>query len=461
MRKSPARLICLRCAYKAGMVTPSPPLAVTPLDPAQRYDLAFKPFTRVTAEILHVSEVQAVLSVDGYPMVAQLTSPEQAAALRGQKTARFIVSQVSPQEVTLKLVSSVPLAADPAGQELAVRVLGQFGLPEDSANLTLARAILNRGLHVSVELFRSLRAVLDGLGEWGETEAGLAAAMSAAGLPITPESLALVLRQQRSLAEGIPELVALFRQLLVEEKPITGPLKEMLLSSLQFFEEVIVQWDASPAELAARLGRAVQLLGSSLEYHLEAQVSSGSPLWPEKSLITLGRLQALLVENGYEEVAGAIKAFLDDLRPLQLLNSAENARQGEILQFLLHLPGGDEAPERWLEARLHISRQFGREGRAGPPGSTGLTIQVDLEPGRVMQVALMLVEKRIRAVITAPEPELAVKAEKELPVLQAGLEHLGYIFQGGQITVGTPEKMGQLSVPTPGLKKLHAIDLEV
>uniref|UniRef100_A0A7C4PT22 Flagellar hook-length control protein FliK n=1 Tax=Anaerolinea thermolimosa TaxID=229919 RepID=A0A7C4PT22_9CHLR len=442
------------------MVTPSPPLAVTPLDPAQRYDLAFKPFTRVTAEILHVSEAQAVLSVDGYPMVAQLTSPEQAAALRGQKTARFIVSQVSPQEVTMKLVSSAPLAADSAGQELAAHALGQFGLPEDPSNLTLARAILNQGLHVSADLFRSLRAALDGLGEWGETEAGLAAAMSAAGLPITPESLALMLRQQRSLAEGIPELVTRLRQLLME-KPIAGPLKEMLLSSLQFFEEVIVQWDAAPAELAARLGRAVQLLGPSLEFHLEAQVNSGSPFWPEKSLITLGRLQALLVENGHEEVAGAIKAFLDDLRPLQLLNSAENARHGETLQFLLHLPGGDEASESWFEARLHITRQSGRGAGTGHPGSTGLTVQVELETGRMMQVELMLVEKRIRAVITAPEAELAVTAEKELPSLQAGLEHLGYIFQEGQITVGTPEKIGQLPVTTPASKKLHAIDLEV
>lgn len=442
------------------MVTPSPPLAVTPLDPAQRYDLAFKPFTRVTAEILHVSEVQAVLSVDGYPMVAQLTSPEQATALRGQKTARFIVSQVSPQEVTLKLVSSAPLAADQAGQELALHVLGQFGLPEDSSNLTLARAILNQGLPVSADLFHSLRAALDGLGEWGETEAGLAAAMSAGGLPITPESLALVLRQQRSLAEAIPELATLLRQLLME-RPITGPLKEMSLSSLQFFEEVIIQWDAAPAELAARLGRAVQLLGPSIEHHLEVQLNSGSPLWPEKSLITLGRLQALLVENGYDEVAGAINAFLDDLRPLQLLNSAENARHGEILQFLLHLPGGDETPERWLEARVRITRQSGREAGTGFPGSTGLTIQVDLEPGKRMQVALMLVDKRIRAIITAPGTELAVKAEQELPSLQAGLEHLGYIFQGGQITVGIPERMGQLPVPTPGLKKLHTIDLEV
>lgn len=442
------------------MVTPSSPLAVTPLDPAQRYDLAFKPFTRVTAEILHVSEVQAVLSVDGYPMVAQLTSPEQASALRGQKTARFIVSQVSPQEITLKLVSSAPLLSDPAGEELAARLLGQFGLPEDPPNLMLARAILNQGLHVSADLFRSLWAALEGLGKWGETEAGLATAMSAAGLPITPESLVLVLRQQRSLAEGIPELVTRLRQLFIENQA-AGPLKEMLLSSLQFFEEVIVPWDTAPAELAARLGRAVQLLGSSIEYYLEAQVSSGSPLWPEKSLITLGRLQALLAENGYEEVAGAIRAFLDDLRPLQLLNSAENARHGETLQFLLHLPGGDEAAEHWLEARLHITRHSGREAGTEHPGSTGVILQVDLESGKMMQVALTLVEKRIRAVITAPGVELAIKAGKELPSLQAGLEHLGYIFQGGQITVGVPEKMGQLPVPTPASKTLHAIDLEV
>lgn len=442
------------------MVIPSPPLAVTPLDPAQRYDLAFKPFTRVTAEILHVSDVQAVLSVDGYPMVAQLTSPEQAAALRGQKTARFIVSQVSPQEVTLKLVSSAPLAVDPAGQELAAHLLGQFGLPEDPANLMLARAILNQGLQVSADLFRGLRAALDGLGEWGEPEVGLAAAMSAAGLPITAESLALLLRQQRSLAEEVPELVTLLRQLL-QEKQIAGPLREMLLSSLEFFEEVIVQWDAAPAELAARLGRAVQLLGSSMEHHLEAQVSSGSPLWPEKSLITLGRLQALLVENGFEEVAGAIKAFLDDLRPLQLLNSAENARQGETLTFLLHLPGGEKTPERWLEARLRVTRRSGKGVGAGCPGSTGLTIQVDVAPGRMMQAELMLVEKSIRAVITVPGAELVPKAEQELPSLQAGLEHLGYIFQGGQVMAGTPEKMGQLSVPTPASKPLHAVDLEV
>ena len=81
------------------------PLSVSPLNQTGQ-ELSLRPFQRVTAQILAVNGTTAILSVEGYPVVAQLSSADQAAALLAQRTAQFIVTQLSDQVVTLKFVKN-------------------------------------------------------------------------------------------------------------------------------------------------------------------------------------------------------------------------------------------------------------------------------------------------------------------------------------------------------------------
>ena len=88
------------------------PLTVSPVNMPAGQELNLRAFQRITAEVLQVSGTTAVLSIEGFPVVAQLTSADQAAALIAQRNAQFIVTQLSNQSVTLK---SVKNDASPGG----------------------------------------------------------------------------------------------------------------------------------------------------------------------------------------------------------------------------------------------------------------------------------------------------------------------------------------------------------
>src|SRR5690349_3532074 len=93
--------------------------------PQQEPDLHL--FQRVTAQVLSVTGTTAILSIDGYPIVAELASAEQASILLPQQTTRFIVTQRTGDKITLKLIGNEP-SANPApstsqGLEIAGRLL--------------------------------------------------------------------------------------------------------------------------------------------------------------------------------------------------------------------------------------------------------------------------------------------------------------------------------------------------
>ena len=107
------------------------PIAVSPVDPAIRHEMVLRPFQRITAEVLQVSQTQAILSVDGFPVVAQLTSADQAAALKDQRSAQFIVTQADSQSIVLRFLRPAttvfPQASTEAARtDLATRMLTQL-----------------------------------------------------------------------------------------------------------------------------------------------------------------------------------------------------------------------------------------------------------------------------------------------------------------------------------------------
>ena len=57
------------------------PLAVSPIHAPANQDLGLRPFQRVTAQVLNVTGTTAILAIEGYPVVVQLTSADQATAL--------------------------------------------------------------------------------------------------------------------------------------------------------------------------------------------------------------------------------------------------------------------------------------------------------------------------------------------------------------------------------------------
>ncbi|MCX6064920.1 MAG: hypothetical protein NT121_04095, partial [Chloroflexi bacterium] len=130
------------------------PLSVSPLNAPTTPDLGLRPFQRVTAQVLTVNGPTAVLTIEGYPVVVQLTSADQATALFSQRTAQFIVTQLTDQVITLKFVKNEQ--SQPAltgtvfnGPELAVSLLQQNNIPMSVNNLMMARSILKQHLPVT------------------------------------------------------------------------------------------------------------------------------------------------------------------------------------------------------------------------------------------------------------------------------------------------------------------------
>ena len=161
------------------------PAPVSPITPAIGQEIGLRAFQRITAQVLSVTGTTAVLSIEGYPVVAQLTSADQAAALLSQRTAQFIVTELSSQAVTLKFVrneQNLPAINGTVfnGPELAARILEQINLPLTGSNLMMARSVLKQHLPVTPQLMNELLGALSG-GPWGEADAELAAAMPRSG----------------------------------------------------------------------------------------------------------------------------------------------------------------------------------------------------------------------------------------------------------------------------------------
>ena len=143
------------------------PLQVQPQAPASGFETSLRVGQRVVGDILQVSGTQAVISVDGIPVVARLASAQQGIELAGQKRAPFVVTDISGQTITLRPANA---AADAAlvgqvvsGRDLAARLLDQLGLPINTQTLTLIKSIISQRLMVTPELVQELQAGLDSL----------------------------------------------------------------------------------------------------------------------------------------------------------------------------------------------------------------------------------------------------------------------------------------------------------
>lgn len=446
----------------------SGPLLVTPVRPTADQDLVLRPFQRVTAQVLQVTSTQAILSLEGYHVVARLTSAEQAAALLADRTARFIVTQLTEEGMILRLLRPEQAAVESGGVEsasrrdLATRLVEHTGLPVTPGSLSLVRALLNQRLPVTAELVQEMNTVLSGLGDWGDTEAGLAAAVKAAGLPLTPASLALASRPAVQVGEALAGLVATLRA-AAGRKNLPPEMAQAVQGAIDLLEETLLEWGPRSGRMAAQLENAARFTGRSLENVLAEQVASKNPFWPEKTLLALVRLRQFCQYHQDEDLTGAIDRLLEEARAGQFLNLRSDPVPGRgewgELALLLQSPVKENAPI--TPARLRVYRPPEKRDSAIDPQYTRLTIQVDVEPGLTVEVDLALVSRQVRALVTVPGQAWQREAQSELPNLQDALDALGYSLAGAAVEVGPASPFGILPVHYEGAGQLEAIDVEV
>jgi hypothetical protein len=446
----------------------NPPLPISPNDSVARTENTFRPYQRIVAEVLQVTATQAILSVDGTTVVARLTSMEQANMLKEQRTARFIITQADENTINFKLLPPIQQnATDVTGarQDLLARFLQDLNLAATDKNAALLQALLDHRLPVSPDLFKEINGVLAQMGDWDENMADMAAAIKAAGLPLTAESLALALRNNGSGIDTMENLYRLMQEIAGRDN-LPEDFRSLLEAGMKLFDETRASAGAPRAEMAKALESQILLNGRSLENVILEQADGKNPFWPEKSLTVFSRLQTLAGDLGEHELAQAVSKYLDQAHQAQFWNI--HAAQPQATEEWLAIPLFMQVPhanseETGEQARLRILRSPDQSTDGVDPTNTRLLIEMEVSPGKTVQVNISLTGKQARADVVVPDEELLDAAREEYPGLEKGMQGLGYALGQNNLRIGKPEEPVHVTTALSGKKSYTTVtvDLEI
>lgn len=434
------------------------PISVSPINNTNEQFFGLRAYQRITAQVISVTGTTAILEVDGHPVVAQLTSADQAATLSSQPTAQFIVTQLNDQSVTLKFVKNeqaqptlIGIVAN--GPELAERVLESNNLPVTTANLMMTRSLLKQQLPVTPELLNELQNALTEYGKLGEADMDLAAAMKSAGLPVTAQSLALAAQTPATTAQTLSQLIQSLTRTASQEIP--EELLKQLAANLQTLRSLILTAEGNSSQLADQLKAAVEAFGQSIENVLLKKIQNSGKSISEKNLTSLVKLQNMLEQLGEKETVQTIKEFLADIRREQLMNVKPEQPRGydEWAQIGFVIQNTNQrTEEKFSSARLRIAR--------GPKENTNtrLILQVDLQSGETVEIDLALAGRQIKTLVKSPDLMWCEAAQNELPSLADALNELGYTLKDFQVIVETPQTFSRLQ---PGTGSLHLMTVNI
>lgn len=394
---------------------------------------------RVTAEILKVAGDQVNLMMQGVRVVGRLLGGEEA-ALAQQRFAQFIVRGMKDGVLQLQWVmpkgSGEAAPQAPQMTVLTQNLLRLNGLSLNETNLMLGQALLNRGLPLTPDLMAELQQVLNGIGKWGQAEADMAAALKAAGLPLSANTLSLALKNFPSISDAVMQLQSRLSEWM--RSPASQelrPLAERVLAQLQ---SGLVNWSESPAGLVDKLSQAMTLWGKSIEAELASFLQKGEnssqELKDASGLLAMTQLRQALAAKGDNALVGQIDRFLEAIRQVQFLNTAQTGDPTNPPWLVVNLPlsAALSQPQSFRElypANLKIAYRSGGSGKEIDAHNTRLVLTIDLEGDDYLQADLSMVEKRLGAWLTVPNSEWHQLVEEELPELQENLEKMGFSLQ--------------------------------
>ena len=434
----------------------SAPRPISSINVLSKPEVSLRPSQRVVAQILEVTATTVVLSIEGIPLVAQLASADQAATFLTQQTAQFIVTQRNRQKITLKLIKDdqiqVPFmdsATTTPTPELAVRLLEQNHIPATVNNLMMARALLRQHLPVTNSLLSELAEALSEYGSWNSNEAGAAAALQAAKLPLSGQSIVVASRRPARISDSISQLIKLLNDMASPDLP-AEVLKQLELN-MWLLNGIILDGDEEMDRLAEQLKTALETLGRSLENVLLEGSQNSEPTLSEIGLQSLARLQKMLEQVGRNEAAEAIGEFLEDLRLNQFLNA-----RPEWLEISLPIQN-TRTDEGVSTARLRVARDA--KSKSINLTSTCIVLQVDIRADETVEVDLTVIGKQVRTLVTAPNTAWGEQAQHELPSLEQALQRLGFILKDTRVFTNDPQASIELDL-AHHQQYLMTIDME-
>lgn len=344
------------------------------LSPRATEPTSLAPGQRVIATVLALEGNRALLGIGSTHLVARLADPGLSAELAGRERIAVLIRSFTPHQAVLQLLPEAPASATPQAAGLAGR-LAELGLPSEAPYPQVAAELLAVGLPLTAERVRTLRALLEALGEWTGEDLRVAARLLALNLPVTSETLALARAAEvgpplaellsslradlRELADGLGEEAAAWRMTIVE-----------VLSALQNGAGDI-RMDAGQS-LPAQVGAWLRAIGTPIERtlallllqetlaHLPAGAAErASALSPYLGLDqTLdAAIHTFLNQTASQHSAQALTALTNQVASLLSQMGAGGLLPvlGRLRRALRQPPPGLSAPLRaaWARATLH------------------------------------------------------------------------------------------------------------
>ncbi|MGB9640211.1 MAG: hypothetical protein ACPL4H_04815 [Anaerolineales bacterium] len=413
-----------------------------PISIVQRYDntdVVLRMNQRFAAEVLQVTGDRVVLSVNGVQIVARMTSSEQAAQLIERRTAQFVVRDASANIVTLQLLPHGANAENLTNQQINALVkalLQQADLPLTSANITLARALLEHGLPVEASLLNQLNQILEQIAGWGEKEAQIAAAMVEDGLVLSPQLIQAFIQKLPDLGEVLFQLLNDLRKYIAANSENNTPLAQEALSFLQSF--MLKLSDPQP-DMISQLQRIMRVINHPLENALaellkNSQAKLGDHI-DSGFLSLLSFYHKLVSESNSPRIAQEIEQFIETLRLEQYFNLQSDPNNPKAQWYRITIPiqldnhnsmrNNENHPQQVHLRIAYLPDQIPLQLDAN---HTRFMVQVEMKEG-ILEVDVSLAQHKVGVQVRANDLILLAKAKDEINSLQAGISALGYQIQ--------------------------------
>jgi hypothetical protein len=428
---------------------------------------------RVTAEVLNVNGDQVELMIRGVRVVGKLLSQEQSAELANRQTAQFIVKGMVDGELQLQLLGELQTTTLSTQESqwltLSKNLLHLLNLPADNENILLAKALLKNNLPVTQNLIEQMKTTLQSLGQWGEAEAEMAAALKAGGFPISDGSLQLALQKLPDFNSNIQSLQTAVQQQLGKES--SPEVRQMLQQALNMLSNLRIDMSASTEKMAEQIKNLVTFLGKSFESNIAQLVQNNrmdNQNFESKNLDLIIQLRQHFVNHNNAGSVKLIDTMINSMRQMQLLNSAQLTDPMDPPWLTVDLPINagalgnqvNDAQKNFLPANIRISYQTGQKNKKIDPQDTRLILSFELDNNDKIKIDISMLGKKMGAWMTVNSEEWKEVVEEESVSFKDAMERLGYELQFTKCNVSQDVSMMDTTQSTNNVPIVERVDVE-
>jgi hypothetical protein len=445
------------------------PFPVTQVAPSSSQELSIRLNERITARVMEVTPSQAILDIKGYPVVARLTSKDQVTDLLSKKFANLVISEVTSDQITLKILNETGTQSTAAPIQLemgdwAARISESLGLEGTQAEIQLIQSALTSHIPITKEIISNLLDTIKNSGV--ETNQGieLAVKLQSAGLPVTVSSL------QLAAQFGDVQIGDSFQALLTNLKTLAAQkgndpqLMVRVQNLTQNLQALVPDSAMGMDKFRDSLQQLFQFLGKPYEKILNEKLSGENIAAREPfNLVTVAQMAKDLRQAGFTGSADTIDRFLEEARQVQYLNikPAQEPGKGQWAELAFVVQQPDGRLYQTNNARIKISYRHEQKTARIDPDFTNLFLQVELAPGKLVGVDLSLFQKKVSAEISAEDDELRGIFSQSMPEFSDLLTGMGYDVVGAKVSKKRTEGDRQISLQTIDLDSSSSLDIEV